>query len=162
MKSRTEARNVGARIVESRLRALGYTRGEMGMWVKGPSSVEISQWHVTHRRGRETWNEVLSLIGNAHLRGDHARGNKLLNDIKIGETMTPKHDLTLETECGELRRALWLEQRKVRALRVAHAIIMNEDRHAPIDVWYAQTLFVYDINNPAMQPVIEYLASKGE
>ena len=161
MKGRTEARNVGARIVESRLQALGYTRGEMGMWVKGPSCVEISQWHVTHRRGRETWNEVLSLIGNAHLRGDHARGNKLLNDIKIGETMK-EHDLTLETECGELRRALWLEQRKVRALRVAHAIIMNEDRHDPVDGWYARTLFTYDPNNPAMRPVIEYLAAKGE
>jgi len=315
MKGRTEARNVGARIVESRLRALGYTRGEMGMWVKGPSSVEISQWHVTHRRGRDTWNEVLSLIGNAHLRGDHARVDKLFNDTKIGEPMKER-DLTLEaalllhtlaknvlykdevitvlhldpgemddldlledtgritkkagvdqlgrttlhvtitpagwkfleplkttagklrtlmelfpplretletlgvlhreysgdmdgethavniicenlragqhmllglavsaeaaeglerkrlqnrerisaleTECEELRRALWPEQRKVRALRVAHAIIMNEDRHDPIDGWYARTLFTYDPNNPAMQPVIEYLASRGE
>lgn len=33
---------------------------------------------------------------------------------------------------------------------------------APIDGWYARTLFTYDPNNPAMQPVIEYLASKGE
>jgi len=161
MKGRTEARNIGAGIVESRLQSLGFTQGEMGMWVKGPSSVEVSYWHVTHRRGRETWSEVLSLIGNAHLRGDHTRVDKMLNDILLGEPMK-EHDLTLETECGQLRRALEPEQRKVRALRVAHAITMNEGKHAPIDVWYAQTLFVYDINNPAMQPVIEYLASKGE
>lgn len=67
-------------------------------------------------------------------------------------------DMTEDIEAKN--NELYWAQRKIKALKIAGAIMQNRDKHNEWDISYAQTVLTFSLDDPACEPIVAYLADK--